>query len=972
MASRGVLFLGSLVILVQHGRAGVHTEAQTGPLYRVVGSPLSISCRTSGFVDDLAPKAFEFRVQKPDNPTFDLNIIKSSDPHFSYSPYMPRVKRREITLTHTTPNSVLFEIKSLQKQDEGEYECTVVNPEPLYAGTYSVKTSVKVIDDSLSVAAPATSLSYREGDALTLTCQASSNTAQHTHLSLTWFLHRASEESAQPIVTLDRDFTLQPGEGFQSRYKAGLIRLDKEGGASYSLGMARLQLSDQGRIFCQAREWIQDPDRSWYSIAEKVTEGSTVHVTARAAEADTPALVVRLTARQTAVQEGQPLTLSCGVDSQNLQQKLVAVAWIRDAAVLAEIGPTGILSISAESRSRERDGGLIASRVGLGVYQLVMTSARREDQGEYRCRAWLANTDLTPGAPQDSEPLRVTVDATESRLSVQLQAPTSVNEGDRLKLTCQVQGGSGQLAVTWKRQPPSSPVDDIISLSEEGVAEKAPSFEKRLVAAWRPASDVFVLELDAVTPADSGEYHCAVSERTTGERSSSQSQKAAVTVRSTDSLVRVSLKSRQTAVTVGDGVELMCIVTGPPLPLTVTWILQRDAAIDDILRLHSDGTVSWSAEQHRYQLKVQNQGARKIYYLLVNRASPGEAGSYQCQVSAFQDDVHRKLNTSNSVTVAVRNPESRLSVRSERELIVDVGSDVQLDCSVASVTSPSARHAVSWTLRRTSGNVSVVSWDRDAVSSEADGRISMRRAPGPRFQLTLRRVRSADAGRYRCEVAEWLPDPRGGWFRLAAASTVTNLSLSEPASLRLSPTQQQVNASAGEEVVLTCDLVSLASGTSLFYNVSWLYGGAHAAGAVLLAGLDHTGLLRYSSSSELHGLQGRLQLARPTEKTFSLRIQPVHGRDGGAFWCGVEQYQLDRDSGWQQTASATAGPIALSVSAAQAESGSNTGLWIGVLVGIIVLLLLVLALLLAKISRTKPEPKRNEDSLWVEELKLKE
>lgn len=139
-----------------------------------------------------------------------------------------------------------------------------------------------MIDDSLSVSSPAsTSLSYNEGDDLTLTCQASSNTIQHTHLSLAWFLHKNGEDDAQPIISLDRDFTLSPGQGFEGRYQAGLIRLDKMGEATYKLNMAQLKLSDQGRIYCQAQEWIQDPDRSWYSIAQRDAEETTLSVKAR-------------------------------------------------------------------------------------------------------------------------------------------------------------------------------------------------------------------------------------------------------------------------------------------------------------------------------------------------------------------------------------------------------------------------------------------------------------------------------------------------------------------------------------------------------------------------------------------------------------------------------------------------------------------------------------------------------------------
>lgn len=142
-----------------------------------------------------------------------------------------------------------------------------------------VSVSAIVIDNSLSVSSSdLSSPIYNEGDPLTLTCQASSNTFQHTHLSFAWFLHMDGEDTAQPIISLDRDFTLSPGQGFEERYQAGLIRLDKLEEATYRLKMSELQLSDRGKIYCQAQEWIQDPDRSWYSITNKAAEEITLNI----------------------------------------------------------------------------------------------------------------------------------------------------------------------------------------------------------------------------------------------------------------------------------------------------------------------------------------------------------------------------------------------------------------------------------------------------------------------------------------------------------------------------------------------------------------------------------------------------------------------------------------------------------------------------------------------------------------------
>lgn len=143
-----------------------------------------------------------------------------------------------------------------------------------------------VIDDSLSVSSPdSLAPSYDEGEALALSCLASSNTLQHTHLSLGWYLHKSGEDASRLIVSLNRDFTLTAGRGFEERHRAGLIRLDKVGEATYHLQMAKLEVSDQGEIYCRAQEWIQDPDRSWYSIAQKESARRSLTVAARGSTA---------------------------------------------------------------------------------------------------------------------------------------------------------------------------------------------------------------------------------------------------------------------------------------------------------------------------------------------------------------------------------------------------------------------------------------------------------------------------------------------------------------------------------------------------------------------------------------------------------------------------------------------------------------------------------------------------------------
>ncbi|KAK2839879.1 hypothetical protein Q5P01_013619 [Channa striata] len=931
-SERRVGLLLCLVLLSVCGEARVHTEAQTGPLYRVVGSLLSISCNVSGFSSESAQKEFEFRITKPAKPDFEINILSTSDELFGYAVYSPRVKRSEITVRRVSPNSVFFEIHHLQKDDEGEYECTVINSESVFSGTYSAKTTVKVIDNSLSVSSPdSTPPSYTEGDALTLTCQASSNTIQHTHLYFAWYLQKDGQE-AQPIISLDRDFTLSAGQGFEERYQAGLIRLDKIGEATYKLKMAHLQLSDNGQIYCQAQEWIQDPDRSWYCITQKEGVEMAVNVKAKEVVPDTLSLAVRISAQPTVLKEGQELSISCNIDTEKLEERFFSVAWLREGVELASIGPTGVLFVGPEYSGREKDGEIRVARITDRNYRLILQPVRTEDQGEYMCRAWPQNRGqdgaFTQGAAQNSNAQLISIAATESGISVEMKRSVKVNEGDRLILTCKVTGVEGQLSVTWQHKSSSTAqFTSAISLSQEGIIEKDGDFKTRKVRAMRSAADIFTLELDEVTPSDSGVYECAVSEWKTNSKTNSQSQSANVTVTPIDSLVTLLLISRNNKVTVGENVELMCRVKGPRVPLTLTWSLQHDSNLDNILTLYSDGSISWSGDQHRYQLKVENQKNQVIHYLLINGASLREAGSYQCTASAFLQNVNKKLSPSNRLAVMVENPVSKLVLTSPPNVKTNVSKNIDIKCSVTSEPLASSRYAVTWVFKQQAGNKVIVSLDKEAqvtfgpqVEAELIQRISTRRTKGPSFELTVRQAELSDTGSYTCEVTEWQQDPRGEWYQLSPVSRTTVVTVIEPAThLRLDGKRQlQLIVREGDEVELKCDVISNLSDPASSYKFSWLYAGNNSSiQNVTVVELDHTGLLRYPENQALRGLQGRLRLSRPTQGSFYLGIQSVHEEDSGTYQCQVEQYQQDHKGQWQQKASISTGPVTLTVNVAE-------------------------------------------------------
>ncbi|CAI5655901.1 unnamed protein product [Oreochromis niloticus] len=1040
------LCLGQLLYC---GEAGVKTEVQAGPLYRVLGSPLYITCSVSGFRSENTDKHFEFRMTKPSNPNFEIQIISSNDDTFGYSSHQRRVRKNEIALKRLSPNSVRFEIQHLLKADEGEYECTAVNLEDAYDGAYSAKTVVKVIEDSLSVSSSAsTPLSLNEGEALTLTCLASSSTSQHTHLSVAWYLHKDGQEDAQPIISLNRDFTLSPGQGFERRYQAGLIRLDKWGEAAYNLQMAEVEPSDQGRIYCQAQEWIQDPDGSWYIIIQKNAEEMTLTVKAtEVVEPSSPSLAVEISAQPAALQEGQELLLSCDINTEDVEKRFFSVAWLKGSVELARIGPTGVLTVAPEYSVRQKNGELRAARTGNRNYRLILKPVRTEDQGEYICTVWPQERGqddaFIEGEAKDSSPQRVSVSATENRLSIKMQQAENVTEGGGLHLSCKVDGVQAQLSVTWQlksarmasfteiisisqegvteiaeefvsrkvrvmrpathnftleldevtlsdsgvyqcavsehkpngkthsqaqtttvtvisienrlsikmqqavnvaeggglhlsckvdgvqgqlsvtwqlKSTPMASFTDIISINEEGVTEIAEEFMSRTVRVMRPATHNFTLELDEVTLSDSGVYQCAVSERKPNGKTHNQTQTTTVTVISIDTLMGVSLISRKNQVTVGEKLELMCRVRGPRMPVTVTWSVQREAKTPDtILTLSPNGTISWSADQNHYQLRVESRKTEVIYYLLVIGTSHREGGNYQCNVSVLLKNVHKELKASNQLAVIVNNPVSRLDVSPIPALTRNMNTDITIKCSIVTKTSESSLYSITWLHEENAGNKTIVSLDRNSIVTESQAdlsqRISMRRSKGPTFELTIRQARISDKGSYTCKVGEWLQDPRGEWYLLSTVSKSTVLTITEPApNLRLDKKEQQLTAKEGEEVELNCNITSGASGSSVFYGVIWHYA-AHSSSLknASLVELDHTGLVSYPDNKDIRGLRERLRLSRPTQKSFYLSIQKAHEEDSGTYWCQVDQHQLDHEAHWQLKASDSGGAIKLSV-----------------------------------------------------------
>ncbi|XP_014845958.1 PREDICTED: immunoglobulin superfamily member 3-like isoform X1 [Poecilia mexicana] len=963
--------------------AQVNTEIQAGPLYRVVGSLLSISCNASGFSNPNSKKDFEIRMTDPAKPFQEINVMSTSDSHFSYARFSSRIQKNEISIKHVDSNSIIFEIQYLQKEDDGEYECTVVNPEYTYNGVYSAKTVVKVIDNSLSVTSsePPTSLSYDEGEALSLTCQASTNTIQHVHLAFAWYLHKEGAQDAKPIISLDRDFTLAPGEGFERRYRDGAIRLDKLDEATYKLNIAELEQSDQGQIYCQAQEWIQDPDRSWYKISQKDAEKIPLTVKAKVVTSMS-AVQVSISA-QNAVQEGQELLLSCGINAQNLAKRFFSVAWLWNGIEVAKIGPTGILTVRQEYIDRERNGELKATRTLNNNYQLRIKPVKTTDKGSYSCRAWPEEREdgnFNQGAAQDSQPMDINIYTPESGLSVKMENVTQPPApGEKLKLICEADGVKGQLSVTWKRKASlstSSLFATIISLNENGVTDKAGAFTSREVRVTRPTTNKFVFELADVTELDSGTYECTVSETQPNGKTQSQTTNVNVNVKSIESAVKMALRNREPTVTVGNDVQLMCKVSGPRVPMTLTWSKEtEDSNLNTIVVLYSNGSISWSGDQYRYQVQVDNQGNTIMHNLKILRASHREAGKYQCMVSVFQHNVYKKLSPSNLVNVQVHNPASKLAISSNHIIVQRINTDIQIDCKVTSRTSEISLYAVTWELQQDAGNRTILTSDLNGIITfgkqikESDmKRISMKHTDGPTFELTIQQVRILDKGIYMCKVEEYQQDPWGEWYLLSKKNSTTNVNVIEPEKkLSVGKEEAEMNISIAEDFSIPCHITQQSSNESQF-QVTWFRQQGTEDKTIFTVYRNST--LKASDKNAV------VRYDHPSPRQFDLTVLKSNAEDSGMYFCEVEEWIHAPGDGWQKHAVEKSGNLNVTV-AAEGHAKATTDLtwqattWIPIYAITVLICLCIITILSCKLCRKKtPGEKKSGHPLWTEQVPL--
>ncbi|XP_042361767.1 immunoglobulin superfamily member 8 [Plectropomus leopardus] len=457
-----------------------------GTLFRVAGFPLSLPCVVSGY-EGPRTQDFEWFLYRDDAGGRQIGVVSTRDKGFPFAPFQTRVRNGEVRVERDSGDKVRLVIQRLRAEDQGKYECYTPSTDSTYQGNYSTKVTVKVIPDTLQISytRSLTSQPVPEGAELTLTCSAGIQSEQLTHLSITFRKRSGGEglgsgaggevSTVRDIISIDKLLGVVPGHLYKKRYDAGEITLEKRNGEAgqdvYLMKMRAVQPDDTGSYFCEASQWILDPDRSWQKIAQRTLDIGNLTVQQLAESLS----ITSSPKGEVTLQVGSPLILTCevlglpsGVNSGLLVQWMKRGSVSSDVAgsggvevVVARMSPDGIVSWG-DDLSRASGGSM--EKVAEGKYSLKLFSARPLDSGVYRCvvSVYAGRRNPSPSTPatltQRSEGVTVNLKSKDVLVAAVAQLPRGplLKRGSTITLICNATvttTGPAQAQVQWLRWP---------------------------------------------------------------------------------------------------------------------------------------------------------------------------------------------------------------------------------------------------------------------------------------------------------------------------------------------------------------------------------------------------------------------------------------------------------------------------------------------------------------------------------------
>ncbi|XP_020666406.3 immunoglobulin superfamily member 2 [Pogona vitticeps] len=893
---------------------------QKGPLYRAKGYHITIWCNVSGYQGPVQQN-FEWSMYKQSAPMTGLQIISTRDHSFPYAVYASRVKVRDIYIERIRGDSILLHLTDLKDEDTGEYECYTPSTDDSYLGSYNAKTSLFAIPDTLSVTVKTQALHRDQGESLELICEVSTATDQHTHVSVAWYLLQdKGSGKAQKILSLSRDFVLLPGSSYAQRFSSGDVRLDKTGDKEYKLSIVNLQPADQGEMYCEAMEWIQDPDETWKDIAWK--QSNRTSLTIRSLD---KSFFVNISVTERFLLEGDVLEINCTVEAQQTQHRWFQVDWYNRGGTMVTLDPYGSLSFQKEYEERFRIGNLQVKKQSNGKYILKMRQMEVKDHGRYSCVISEMETTPTGSFTITKEVSSLAININVKPRESSLQLFVSVNkeeimEGDALVLHCNGSVTENSLSVKWWliQKAGESPVH-IASMDQDGQLKIGASYVERNargeVRAEKMEPSIFTLTIYHTSSSnDTGLYRCEVTERSKG-RSWKYTQEISAKVVPLGLNLTAVLSSRIPNVKFDEDFELFCKVSANDninkLQTSITWWFKPTSGLGNyqqFVKITARGTIEWGMAHLHFQKKTKITKSSSTSHLFIHSATWRDAGMYKCEIEIWRSSAPGRDSAtveaaavipSNAVEINVSKPKSKLEVRTDAKLLeISNKEDATIDCKISALTKGNSQLSVTWYFLPLSAvnsapliilktNYSNILEYGEAFSlPNQKSRFHSAKVSSHLYRLLILSPDYDIQGQYYCVVDEWMWSMDGSWYKLGKTESGKTMLYFKPSEnkLHIEKMNHSIIATENEDVTLKCIMQSSVQATSRF-SITWFKVSEHTESLVKMKG---NGVIEYGGNKKL---LRRLHLHHPSVGDFRLTLQNVEMLDAGLFYCQVEEWQ---------------------------------------------------------------------------------
>ncbi|XP_040190130.1 prostaglandin F2 receptor negative regulator, partial [Rana temporaria] len=750
----------------------------SGPLLRVEGTDVAISCNVSDY-EGPGEQNFEWTFSPGSGPV--VRVLSTWDDTFTDAALKGRVRAGDIQLQRTGNSEVLLRLRQLSSSDEGNYTCSTPSTDATVSGNYDDHVQLKVIPDTLSLHGPkgrsTTVRNVTEGGSFQLQCQAGfSDSAAHTHLSLTWERQTAGSTSSK-VLTLTHLGRFQPGPDYADRYNHGEVRLDTAGSDKFQLTVDGAQTSDGGDYSCVAQTWVQGPD-GWEKIQEKKVGVAQVEVWPMD-------LTVTIPMKEVEVQEGSPLTLPCQVSLDSNVPVLIQVRWFRsDGGDIQEL-PGGPDPEPSQERTY--------------THKLEVPQARIS--GDYTCRgsAWtpLRDGSWKKAAEQTSDAVKVKVVSEVPDLQVMLNTSVLPQMSDEpTELLCHMTvSGDPRLSVSWYFQGQNPATSGLVgSMNQDWTLQAGEAYQQRLdkgeVIFSRQDPSTFALRIQWTSEEDRGSYRCVgtVWKRQLNSSwtpvSRETSRPVTVDWAAEESSLVVTARPVQAVSAAGGTFEMMCTVQPKNIPFpqySVQVTLTPQDPIQPpvvVISLNREGAT------HRRLPAGSNtfleKGKEGVYIFRLYQAQNHNSGAYRCAISAWTQGgggAWRMVRnqTTNPVQLEFQNsgPVFNVTARSDSSSIYR-GERSEFWC-IVTIDGPGVDPAdmafeVSWYVQKPSGStVFLAGADRTAQVQHSrrngSSEVALERISDMEYRLRVYGCEEEDAGGHYCTVTPWVRTGEGGWSR---------------------------------------------------------------------------------------------------------------------------------------------------------------------------------------------------------------